>query len=353
MRLMRTTALFAATFGLAAISLGACTGLPDKGFGANGIKVLTGTTAASATVLPTGNIMISAFKPNSLNNFVYRFDANGTIDATYANHGVLSLGPGSVLIGHGGRAMLFASNAQATKVTPYTAAGAIDHGFANGLLSLAPSFSNSGAALSSAGDLYIWSCTSKVLVASCGLHHYNAAGQADTGFLYALPGDNYGYIEGFGLDGGIFVLSYLGRIRATPSHFILTKLTHTGSPDPTFGNHGSIALPADLAVGSVAVTPTGRVTMLVSHGLVTLLFRFTSLGQADRTFGWLGMAGSPYGVNSGPLAVDAYGRVIITSSGSSSLSPLEVARLQPNGQLDPKFGFAGKVSLSKVGSADL
>ena len=152
--------------------------------------------------------MISASKLNSLNNFVYRFDANGTIDATYANHGVLSLGPGSVLIGHGGRAMLFASNAQATKVTPYTAAGAVDHGFANGLLSLAPSFSNSGAALSSAGDLYIWSCTSKVLVASCGLHHYNAAGQADTGFLYALPGDNYGYIEGFGLDGGIFVLSY-------------------------------------------------------------------------------------------------------------------------------------------------
>ena len=45
--------------------------------------------------------------------------------------------------------------------------------------------------------------------------------------------------------------------------------------------------------------------------------------------------------------------MIITSSGSSSLSPLEVARLQPNGQLDPKFGFAGKVSLSKVGSADL
>ncbi len=355
MKFPRSKGIVAATLGVAIITLGACTGLPDVGFGTGGIRVLAGVGGAvSATVLPTGKIMTSAFKRNSNDNVVFRFNANGSVDTSYANRGVLTLGPGRVIIGSDGRTLLFSSDGRlATQVSAYAAAGSPDHSFAGGNLDLPLSYGDFGSAVSPAGDLYIWSCSSLYYVASCGLHHFNSAGQEDANFVDKLPSDNYGYVAGFGPDGSIFVVSYSEPYRVTPSHYVLTKLTPAGSPDTRFGNHGSIGLPAKLQVNSVAVDRSGKVTMLVNQGLLELVLRYTSLGQADRTFGWLGMAATPFGISSGPLAVDAQGRVTITSSSSGALSPVLVARLLANGQLDPKFGFAGQVTLSKVGGVSL
>jgi uncharacterized delta-60 repeat protein len=355
MSFRRSQGVVAATLALVAISLFGCTGLPDTGFASGGIKVLPdGADLQAYTLLANGDLMASTANENSTDNLVFRFKANGAIDTTYADHGVLTPGPGQMTVAPDGRAFRFVNTVHGTTVSVYTAEGSVDSTFAGGSINLPTAVGPYGSAVSTAGDLYLWSCSDVANDhVSCSLHRYNKAGQQDPTFVAQLPIDTFGYVTGFGPGGTVLIVGYSQSIRAPLSHFVLSRVTATGAPDSGFGSDGSVVLPPKLLVKSVAVDRSSKVSMVVAQGSLQLVLRFTALGQADRTFGWLGMAAVPQGDLSGSLTVDVQGRVILTASGSAAPSPVRIVRYLANGQLDPKFGYAGQIELSKVGGVSL
>ncbi len=354
MRIRRFKATVTATAVVTAIALTACTGLPDKSFGAAGVTSLPSISnlEGGVTALPNGKTMAVGFIPNSASQVVFRFNGNGTVDTAYAKSGRLSVGIGQVFITSDGRTYVFTSAPTATRLTAYTPAGTADPTFGAGGIDLPPNVTASG--VSPAGEIYLWSCSSVALQASCSLHRYDKAGRQDPAFVDKLPKDTYGQVVSFGASGSVFVVSYLEPYRVEPSRYVLTKLTHVGTPDVAFGNHGSVALPATVRVNSVIVDPAGRATMLADVGTLALVLRFTPQGHGDTAFGWLGMAAiPPLGDFAGSMAVDSTGRVILTASNSSDLSPVRVVRYLATGRLDPTFGYAGTATLSQVGTTSL
>ena len=345
--------MIAATAAFAAIALTACTGLPDKGFGSAGIASLPSVSnlEGRVTVLSDGKMMAVGIIPNSANRVVFRFRANGTVDATYASSGHLSVGISPLFIASDGRVYLFTGTPTATKLTGYTPAGMVDPAFGASGVDLPPNVIVSG--VSPAGEFYLESCANAGPSASCSFHRYDKAGTQDPTFVHTLPKNTYGDVAAFGAGGSVFVLSYLWQ-SFEASHYVLTKLTHAGSPDVAFGNHGSIALPATVRVNSVIVDSSGRVTMLAESGAARLILRFTPQGHGDAAFGWLGMAAvPPVGGPEEHMTVDDLGRVLVTTSDSAHPGPVHIVRYRTDGRLDPTFGFGGTVTLSGVGTTNL
>ena len=123
---------------------------------------------------------------------------------------------------------------------------------------------------------------------------------------------------------------------------------------PTFGVGGSITLPSNMVIDSVAVDQLGGVTMLAHQDRLHVLLRYTPSGQGDLSFGWLGMVPVPPLVNTGgPLTVDAQRRVILTASRGNSPGPVQVLRYLTNGRLDPLFGIGGKTTLTAIHGVSL
>jgi uncharacterized delta-60 repeat protein len=144
------------------------------------------------------------------------------------------------------------------------------------------------------------------------------------------------------------------------------RLTADGRPDPAFGDGGR----ANFDLGSVgsavaggALQPDGRIVLVGDGrrsdplGSQFLALRLTPAGALDPTFGTGGVAAVDFEFADGVrgVAVQPDGRIVLAGS---ALPPFEldrdhdfaVARLTPDGALDPSFGTGGRAWVDAGGS---
>lgn len=126
-----------------------------------------------------------------------------------------------------------------------------------------------------------------------------------------------------------------------------------GLPDQTFGTNGSVVFDPSGTLQSsaldAAVLPDGRILLAGRIGADAAVIRLTEAGALDASFGTGGIVrvpfGSPLAVFSA-LAVLSDGTIVaagLTRNASPTPTGAVLARLLPDGALDPSFGLAGIV----------
>ena len=149
-------------------------------------------------------------------------------------------------------------------------------------------------------------------------------------------------------------------------YFTLVRLTPSGQPDDGFGDAGVVVLdPGEgllFGASSVAIRPDGRILAgaMYNSGYATqvdlFVAQFDSRGDLDPSFGDGGVVVEDRSPTGGArfeyvedLAIDAAGRVVVAGSTVTESNPGQlaydalVARLLPDGSLDPSFGGGGLV----------
>ena len=131
-----------------------------------------------------------------------------------------------------------------------------------------------------------------------------------------------------------------------------------GRPDPGFGNHGRVLLPARIQQGlGTAVLPDGHIVIAGEKQLVALL----PSGRIDRGFGDGGFA--PLGDSSKPvpariasIAADSRGRLVVAGEYYFDPAGVEhdrtlvlVERYTPDGRPDPSFGGGDGIVVTDLG----
>ena len=157
-------------------------------------------------------------------------------------------------------------------------------------------------------------------------------------------------------------------------HTDIARYGPNGQPDPTFGNGGTLTL--DAFVGAdLAVQPDGRLLLVGTADTtpptsppnsVTELsvMRLQQDGTPDETFGDHGttnvsvtaltsVTGDPGRDVGAALALQPDGRIVIAGATGDPNSNFAVARLLPNGTLDPDFTDTGVMTVDFFGFTDL
>ncbi|HSS71386.1 MAG TPA: hypothetical protein VLQ46_12160 [Casimicrobiaceae bacterium] len=114
-----------------------------------------------------------------------------------------------------------------------------------------------------------------------------------------------------------------------------------GDLDPTFGSGGIVLLGSgtDTATTAVLVQSDGRIIALGGAGVS----RLNPDGTPDPTFGnGTGQVALPGRPCPGCISQQSDGKLVVAFSG---IPPLSIARLLPDGSLDPTFGSGGVASL--------
>ncbi|HYH54216.1 MAG TPA: delta-60 repeat domain-containing protein [Solirubrobacterales bacterium] len=137
----------------------------------------------------------------------------------------------------------------------------------------------------------------------------------------------------------------LAAVMALP----LSAEAKTGALDPSFGDNGRVVSPSPregYTKSQIAQAPGGTVYVLEAG----VLQAFSPNGRPDRAFGNEGTLPLSQRLSStafASFAIDLEGRVVVASSTSSTYgkpTSLILARLLPDGQLDPSFGSGGIVT---------
>ncbi len=147
----------------------------------------------------------------------------------------------------------------------------------------------------------------------------------------------------------------------------LARFQPDGSPDSSFGADGSILEPPSSTVritGPLLIQPGGKIlvggqTDLGTHApgsSVATVERFNENGSLDSTFAAPIVNGSLFGGLSSDirgLALDSNGNIVAAGNDDSAASGdvIAVARMTPNGALDPSFGVGGvqTTNVSSIG----
>lgn len=123
--------------------------------------------------------------------------------------------------------------------------------------------------------------------------------------------------------------------------------------DPTFGRDGKLLTDVGSPGGSLANAPSvvcqpdGKILVAAAHWTHTVVVRYNPDGNLDSGFGNGGTVRLDlYGGNlqSPRVALDSHGRILVLAVTNLSSSPNMLARLTPDGSLDPAFdgdGLAG------------
>ena len=208
-----------------------------------------------------------------------------------------------------------------------------------------------------------------------GLQVMNPNGTPDTTF----SGDGFGYYarqrystddaQGVALqtDGKIIVVGSTGQFFGSYDDFAVVRLNHNGTPDPSFGGDGDVAVAfgsstsasEDNAAAAV-VQPDGKILVVGSVNLSIAdekmgVARLNPDGTLDATFGTNGQVVlNPTGMhdNLHAVALQPDGKIVaagmVNNSGSIDLA---VIRLNPDGSLDATFDGDGVWMANLMGSA--
>lgn len=141
------------------------------------------------------------------------------------------------------------------------------------------------------------------------------------------------------------------RVGGTPldNDFAVVKIRPNGSLDPSFNGTGKkLFNPTGAAEFSrgIKVDANGKIVVGGDAGANMFVMRFDSTGALDNTFNTSGTLTVTFQLGSDMAALDfdSQGRILVSGQLSTSASNVAVARILPNGTLDPNFGFQGKYS---------
>ncbi len=133
-----------------------------------------------------------------------------------------------------------------------------------------------------------------------------------------------------------------------------------GAPDNSFGVNGVLKVALPGFAQSVAIQPDGKILLGGYSDGRMMLLRFLANGSPDPAFGNAGVTfidlGNDRDDRIEALALQSDGKII--AGGSSTIYPVSswamVARILPNGSLDPGFGQAGlaQVQAEAIESVD-
>jgi uncharacterized delta-60 repeat protein len=161
-------------------------------------------------------------------------------------------------------------------------------------------------------------------------------------------------------DGKIVIAGYSDAASAGSNDFAVARLTKLGLLDPTFHNDGKLTIDLgghDWASG-VAVQPDGKIVVCGTETLSAsfAVARINPNGTLDPTFGSDGRLSIDFGGGdwSRAIALQPGGKIILAgyTSGAAGLN-FAMARVNPNGTADNAFGFQGKSVIDFGGGVDL
>lgn len=315
---------------------------PDPAFGTSGGKAAfyhpdcTYDTVATAVHLDptssTGEFFTAGryYNGSVRRGYVMKHDSSGALVPGWGNGGIVDLGTAAtanyvhnVIVDCKGEIHIGSRTENHMRLLRLTKDGSVDVSFGNG-----------------AGEV----TDNEVLAASI----------TDSG-LMDLDGKGFYYQSGTvwtGADG----------------HAMLTRFRPSGELDPTFGAAGRVAIDFDPASqdagGPVKVAPDGRVllagytaaaypSVTTTAGSDLAVVRVTTAGEVDSSFGNGGITTIDVsGTAELPtnLAVQPDGKIVVigvTNHTTMYTSPAQwlIARLMPDGPLDPTFGNGGIVIL--------
>jgi uncharacterized delta-60 repeat protein len=302
-------------------------GTLDGSFGSGGLAVtpIGGNGGATgAAVQADGQIVVAGtayiYRPTfSYSLVAARYSAGGTLDTGFGSGGLASasaLRAGGVAVQSDGKVVV-AATAGGSLYTQFaavrfTTAGGLDSGFGNG-----------GTATSSVGS-------------------------SDSASAIAIQGD------------GKIVLAGSAFVPATGNDFALTRFTSTGTVDTGFGSGGGVTTnfvgPVNATANSVVADRGGNLLVAGttrSAGSSLSVARYLPNGQLDNGFGDGGKVQVTFNAYLGLnffkayVAVQQDGKIVLVGCSiepGTTNDDIAMARLLPNGSLDPKFGSGGKVT---------
>jgi uncharacterized delta-60 repeat protein len=133
-------------------------------------------------------------------------------------------------------------------------------------------------------------------------------------------------------------------------------LAAPGDLDPEFSNDGKLISDLGWGAADVVARDSGESVVLGTDNLGQdfLLLGYTDHGKLDPSFGESGVVSTDFDgrLDDGrALALDAEGRLV--AAGVSYVGRIAVARYQPDGELDPSFGLAGRAVVDLGGSVEV
>jgi uncharacterized delta-60 repeat protein len=300
-------------------------GTVDNSFGTNGSVVLGSLSEAidfqDFVILQDGKLLVTANKsinggtPTDL--FIYRYTANGTLDATFGTNGVITtpLGSGTleqrIVLQPDGKFVVASQTYNEVAVVRYNPNGTLD-----------ATFGTSGITRTSVENSFN-PVVGEILVQTDG--KLLVAGEAR-----------------FGSNTNIFVLRY----------------NPNGTLDNTFGANGIVQTDIDNQynpVGGMALQPDGKIIVNGSNftsynpisPLSSSIVRYNANGTLDNTFGTNGIVriteppsqNYPAGI-AFALAVQQNGKILTAGERNGTFA---ISRYNSNGTIDTSFGTNGVV----------
>jgi len=276
---------------------------------------------------------------------ILRYNPDGSLDTTFGNNGVVmtDIGPDSdqaygialqsngKIVVAGRKGIQFYPTEQRkgnVAVARYTANGSLDTTFGNGGIVI----NDFGQGLESYAISLMIQPDDKIVIAGESSYaflvaRYNANGGLDNTFG-AGDGFSLGYFDNnwdsgtdavLQPDGKIVVVGLSGVADPYP-HFVIARFDPDGSFDQTFGNGGKIIMSTVGGFDAVQVQRDGKIVALGDDGDNFLLTRLNVNGSTDMTFGSGGMVAMSFGGGAlfgSDLALQPDGKLVAAGSTSS------------------------------------
>jgi uncharacterized delta-60 repeat protein len=337
-------------------------GALDTSFGSGGKKTINfGGTDIPRVVLvqPNGRIVVAGGGGASSSFCVVRLRTNGTLDTTFGSGGkrVVEFGGDNDSAFGGalqadGRIVLAGDSDFRVAVVRLKTNGTLD-----------ASFEGDGKKLFSWGPIgraqaVVVAPNGKLLVGGFSgpeggniqVARLNPNGLLDKTFgvdgkaAVDFGGDDFGLAMARQANGRILVAG-----RSTAAGAVVARLRSNGALDPDFDGDGRVSLPGGGSASAVLVQPDRNIVVAgnASGSAAMTVTRLKPNGSLDTAFG----TGGTTTIDVGGMADLAAGAAlqpdgrIVVAGYTQATEDIAVARLTPNGALDPTFGAGGKATV--------
>ncbi|MEQ1643055.1 MAG: hypothetical protein ABL959_06390 [Pyrinomonadaceae bacterium] len=353
----------------------------DTTFGAADGRVVANVSNSAVRktlIQPDGKIIVIC-AVNFGNFTLIRYNPDGSMDPTFDGDGLVSTQfgiqdsrSGSAVLQDDGK-IIVVGEARETNpsgsdfaIIRYSSNGSIDSTFGSGgkvftsFTSTSQDYAND-VALQSDGKIVVSGNTSD---GGFGVARYNTDGSLDPSFgangkttiavanntnsNYAVAIQNDGKI----LLGGSVVISNPPQ----PAQYMIgiARLNQNGSPDPSFDGDGKVTTPFGTYVNCSAIKlqPDGKIIAVgavsITGSLDFALVRYNVDGSLDGQFGSSGKVSTSLGEfddNARSVTLQPDGKIVVAGDTriNSEDTDFAIVRYDQNGNLDPNFGFSGKV----------